>query len=213
MYNLVFIREGVFKLRSSVICSIAGLALLSTAATVRAQQATSAPSIIIGTTLVKLGMAKGALIASLSSQFVVKPMAEDCTDSPLCRAYTAYQADNSPVASLDFDRDGRVVKASVERLPGMKNHGEGEVGAALVAALTNFAAEGLRCSIQSSSSQSYDPKNAERIIPRFISREAIIECGNKRLRITSFKFEGHADSLQLTEEIGCPIEVIGSCEK
>ena len=117
------------------------------------------------------------------------------------------------MGSLEFDRSQKVVKATVERLQGFKMHEEGEVGAALVATLTNFVAEGLQCSLSATSSQSYDPKNPKRAVPAMISREAVVECGTKRLRITATKLEGYPDGLQLSEVIGCNSEVIGGCEK
>lgn len=200
--------------RPFVTYSVSVLALLSISGTATPQQTVPVPSITVGTTIVKLGMANDTVIEALSSQFIVKPDAPNCkTDNPLCRTYTAYQTDNSPICTLQFDRAGKVVKATVERLPGFQVHEEGSVGAALVTALTNFVAEGLQCSIQSTSSHSYDVKNPNRTVPSMIFRQAIVECGTKRLRILSTKSEGHPDSLQLTEEIGCPSQAVGSCEK
>lgn len=100
-----------------------------------------------------------------------------------------------------------------ERLVGFQVLHEGEVGKAIVTVLSNFAAEGRSCSIAASSQESLDPNNPRRIIPRMLWRQATVECGDKRLRIVTTKQEGYPDSLQLTEEIGCPNEIVGSCEK
>jgi len=79
--------------------------------------------------------------------------------------------------------------------------------------MSNFVAEGLKCSIGASSSNSIDTKNPNRLIPEMIFRDATIECGNKRLRILSTKQQGHSDAVQLTEEIGCSVQALGGCEK
>jgi hypothetical protein len=178
------------------------------------QQTPSSPTLIIGTTPVKLGMPRDAVLSVLSSQYIVKPQFPNCKDdSPVCRAYILYQGDNFPAGSLQFDRAARLVKATVERLVGFQIHEEGEVGKAIVTTLSNFVAEGLRCSITASSNNSYDVKNPNRVIPEMIFRQAIIECGDKRLRILSDKLQGHPEGMQLTEEISCSEEVVGACEK
>ncbi len=194
------------KRRACAFCPAAILAFLATPRTANSQQDPAMPNIIIGTTPVKLGMTKDIVIQALSAQFVVKPEFANCKiDNPLCRHYMIYQADNFPAGTLQFDRAGKVVKATVERLEGWNIHEEGEIGRALVTTLTNFAAEGLQCSIDTMSSHTYDVKNPDRTIPAGIFRQAIVECGNKRLRIESVKQEGHPNSLALTEEIGCPV--------
>jgi hypothetical protein len=80
----------------------------------------------------------------------------------------------------------------------------------MVTVIANLITEGQHCTIDASSSHSLDPN---RITPRLVFRQGIIECGNKRLRILSTKEEGHADVVQLTEKIGCPNEVVGACDK
>ena len=97
--------------------------------------------------------------------------------------------------------------------PAFGFNNEGEVGKALVTAISNFVAEGLTCSIGASSSNSYDTKDPNRIIPEMIFRQAVVECGNKRLLILSTKEKDHPDSMQLQEQIGCPNEILGGCEK
>jgi hypothetical protein len=170
------------------------------------------PTLIIGATPLRLGMQRDFVIGALASQYVVKQM--DCKEgTSLCREYIIWDSDKFPAGSLQFDKDGSLVKATVERLMGFQLHNEGDIGKALVTVMSSFAAEGLRCSIEASSQESYDPNNPKRIIPAMLSRQSIIECGNKRLRIVSQKQEGYPDSMQLTEEIGCPNEIVGSCEK
>lgn len=177
-----------------------------------AQQTTPSPTLIIGATSLKLGMQRNLVIAALSSQYVVKQMS--CKEgTSLCREYIIWESDNFPAGTLEFDKGGGLVKATVERLVGFQVHNEGEVGRAIVTVLSNFAAEGLSCSIGASSQESLDLNNPNRIIPRMLSRQATVECGDKRLRIVATKQEGYPDSLQLTEEIGCPNEIVGSCEK
>jgi len=196
----------------SRIVAIAALSLILQ--TANSQQTTSAPTLIIGTTPVTLGMQRDDVIAVLSAQYVVKQQVPNCKDdNPLCREYVVYETDNFPAGSLEFDRAGHLIRATVERLVGWQAHNDGDVGKALVTAISNFVAEGQHCSIGASSNNSYDPKNPDRVIPEFIFRRAVIECGNKRLRILSTKQQGQSDSMQLTEEIGCPIEVVGGCEK
>jgi hypothetical protein len=107
---------------------------------------------------------------------------------------------------MQFDRGGLLLKATVERLLGWQAHTDGEVGKTLVTVLSNFVAEGQHRSIDASSTQSMDTTNPNRLIPHFLFREAIIECGTKRLRILSTKEESREDAVQLTEEIGCPSE-------
>jgi hypothetical protein len=192
--------------------AIAGFALFSQNA--RSQATASGPTLIIGTTTVTLGMAKDPVVAALSFQYVVKPQYPNCKgDNPICRAYTLYETDNFPAGTLEFDRAGNLVRASVERLVGWQSHTDGDLGKALVTAMSNFVAEGLSCSIGASSSNSYDTKNPDRLIPEMIFRDATIECGKKRLRILSTKQQGHSDAAQLTEEIGCSNNVLGGCEK
>jgi hypothetical protein len=172
------------------------------------------PTLTIGTTTVKLGMAKDALISALSAQYVVKQQFPNCKgDAPICHAYSLFETDNFPAGGLEFDRAGHLVRASVERLVGWGVHTDGDLSKAIVTAFSNFIAEGLSCSIGTSSSNSIDPKNPDRLIPEMIFREAVIECGNKRLRILSTKQQGHPDAAQLTEEIGCSIAMLGGCEK
>ena len=197
-----------FRLQAAVVGSF-----MLFSQTVKSQQNTPVPTLIVGATQLRLGMQKDAVIPVLSAQYVVKTIFPNCKDDEAaCRAYTLYNNDNSPVASLQFDRSGSLVKATAERLPGFENHNEGDVGKALVTTLSNFVAEGLHCTIEASTSSSVDLKNPGRL-PSMILRQAVVECGNKRLRIMAQKLEGYPDALQLTEEIGCSSEVVGSCEK
>jgi hypothetical protein len=192
------------------IVAVVGLALVSQSA--GAQQTTTSPTLIVGATSLKLGMQRDFVITALSSQYVVKQMS--CKEgTSLCREYIIWESDKFPAGSLQFDKDGSLVKATVQRLVGFHVHNEGEVGKALVTVLSNFAAEGLRCSIGASSQESLDPNNPKRVIPAMLWRQATIECGDKRLRIVATKQEGYPDSLDLTEDIGCPSEIVGSCEK
>jgi hypothetical protein len=178
--------------RYSIQIVVAGFALISQ--TAKSQQTPSGPTLIIGTTPVKLGMPRDALIPVLSAQYIVRPQFPNCkNDSAVCRTYILFQNDNFPAGTLQFDRSLHLIKATVERLIGFQVHQEGEVGKSIVTTLSNFAAEGLRCSVGASSGNSYDAKNPNRSIPSLIFRQAIIECGDKRLRIISEKQEGYPE--------------------
>ena len=100
---------------------VAGFALVSQ--TAKSQQSPLSPTLIIGTTTVKLGMQKDAVVAVLSAQYVIRPSFPNCkSDDPICHAYILYETDNFPAGNLEFDKTGTLVRASVERLVGWGGH-------------------------------------------------------------------------------------------
>src|SRR5262249_48800714 len=95
----------------------------------------SVDSLIIGKTIVRLGTSKDSIFPALTLQYVVKPIFSNCTDLAPCRAYNIFESDNFPFGFLEFDTDWKLVKASVELLPGLRYHSEGEIGKTLVSAI------------------------------------------------------------------------------
>jgi hypothetical protein len=205
--RMQWIRHSLF---SAVVIAIA-LEQVTTAQ--EGNERSASESLIIGKTIVRLSASKDSIVPVIALQYVVKPMFPNCTaDLAACRAYYIFEADSFPVGSLEFDARNNLVKASVDLLRGFQPHSEGEIGKTLIGAIATIIAEGHTCSLSASSSESVDLKNPTRVIPKFLDRQAIIECGRKRIRIISTQIND-TDSMQILEEIGCPSEFVGGCQQ
>ena len=171
-------------------------------------------TLTIGKSVIRLGATKDSIIPTLALQYSVKAMFPNCTaDLPPCRTYEIYETDNYSIGSLEFDQQGKLVKAWVELLPGAEYHAEGMIGNMLVGVIAGLLSEGQKCSLAGSSSESVDLKDPGRLIPEVMERQGIIECGSKRVRIISLVRNGKPDSMQIRQEIGCSAEVVGGCQR
>jgi hypothetical protein len=187
--------------------------LADVAAAQRNPEPSVTDALTIGKTVVKLGASKDSLIPAISFEYAIKPMFPNCTqDLAACRAYNIVGIDNFPLGFLEFDKRDNLVKASVELLQGPNLHSEGEVGKAVVSAIARLVSEGQKCSLDASTRDFLDTKTLTPD-PESGVRQATIECGRKRIRISYLKLRNGSDSMQLTEEVGCPKEVVGACQE
>jgi hypothetical protein len=153
-------------------------------------------TLIVGTTTLKLGMAKDDVLRMLSLQYDLKPVIEIPDKSETIEARTGRK---DLIALVRFDKKGVLEWASKSWAPDTSRHySDGEIGR-VIFALWGTLPNGVGCSFITEQSHFLESQ------PPFKpngdgSRNAHIECGHKRITFSTITFKGD-DSLNITEEI------------
>jgi hypothetical protein len=152
-------------------------------------------TLIIGTTTLKLGMSKDSVIPALGMHYNILawPM------MPSSSKYSVNEDQSKLVGIVSFDGQGNLTAAEKTWMPEDRHYSDGEIGRALVALFASLVSKGKNaCSIGTSQTPSILENGRQ---ARIVGRDSTIECGGKRIRISTTTFDGE-DSMAIGEEIG-----------
>jgi hypothetical protein len=172
----------------------------------RALSQLAGETLTIGTSTLKLGMPKDSVISTLATQYDVIGSDADGLDErvggkPDGRHYLVMGGKLSLIGMVEFDDRGKLVAADKTWTPEPGPHSEGEIGRALYALIGTLVNEGRKmCSIDTSQRNSNEPPSRA---PRYTSRVATIQCGEKRILIGVLtRQQDGTDSISIDEQIG-----------
>ena len=118
---------------------------------------------------------------------------------PPTSRYSVKEGKSRLVGVVSFGGQGSLVAAEKTWTPEDRHYSDGEIGRTLAALFTSLVSEGKSaCSIGTSQTPSILENGGQ---ARIVGRDATIECGGKRIRISTTTQDG-VDSMAIAEEIG-----------
>jgi hypothetical protein len=152
-------------------------------------------TLIIGTTALKLGMARQYVLAVLGLQY---DLISQLPDLSWYSIRAGSKPDSGLVGQLYFDKKGTLEHAVKHLTPSQQRHAtDGEIGRVLFSMIGTLP-NGGACSFMTVNSKSAEYNGAP--AGKIQSRNAYIECGHKRFAFNTTTLDGD-DSLDITEEI------------
>jgi hypothetical protein len=153
-------------------------------------------TLIMGTTTLKLGMARQYVLAALGLQYDV--ISQHPPDLSSYSVRVGSKPDSDLVGRLYFDKKGTLEHAVKHLTPNQQRHAtDGEIGRVLFSIIGRLP-NGGACSFMTVNGKSAEYNGAPE--GKMQWREAYIECGHKRFAFNTTTLDGD-DSLDITEEI------------
>ena len=152
-------------------------------------------TLIIGTTTLKLGMARQYVLAALGLQY---DLISELPDLSWYSVRAASKPDSDLIGQLYFDKKGTLEHAVKHLTPSQQRHAtDGEIGRVLFSIIGTLPNGGV-CSFMTVNFKSAAYNGAPE--GKMQGRNAYIECGHKRFAFNTTTLDGD-DSLDITEEI------------
>ena len=114
-------------------------------------------------------------------------------------------AKSGAIGFVDFNAQGNLAAARKVWTPESRPYSEGEIGRMLVTLMASLIRDGnSACTLDAEESHSVEVKDPQPSVPRFVTRDAMIKCRQKQIRISTTTESDGTESIQINEEIGKP---------